>query len=196
MKQKRAALYARVSTEDKHQSPELQLRALREYAGRRDFEVTEFVDTASGRKATRPEYQKMLAAVQKRELDVVLVWRYDRFARSTHELINQLEEFKALGVDFVSITEGTDTTTPQGKLFFTLISGFAEFESELIAQRVRAGMEEARAQGKHLGRPQLDTRLVKEIKKLRKQKVSFGEIAKRLNIGKSTAVKYSKVKAA
>lgn len=186
-------MYARVSTEDKHQSPELQLRALREYAKHRDFEATEFVDTASGRKTARPAYQKMLAAVQKREVDVVLVWRYDRFARSTHELINQLEEFKALGVDSVSITEGTDTTTPQGKLFFTLISGFAEFESELIAQRVRAGMEEARAKGKHLGR-QFDAQLVKEIKKLRKQKVSFGEIATQLEIGKSTAIKYAKTK--
>jgi DNA invertase Pin-like site-specific DNA recombinase len=192
MKRKRAALYARVSTEDKHQSPEFQLRALREYAKSRDFEGTEFVVTASGRKATRPEYQKMLAAVHKRALDIVLVWRYDRFARSTRELINQLEKFKVLGVDFVSITEGTDTTTPQGKLFFTLISGFAEFESELIAQRVRAGMAEARTKGKHLGRPQFDSRLIKEIKILRNQKLSFGEIAKQLNIGKSTAIKYAK----
>jgi DNA invertase Pin-like site-specific DNA recombinase len=152
-----AALYARVSAEDKHQSPDLHLRTLREYAMRRDFNVADFIDIASGRKVTRPEYQKLFGAVRKQEMDVVLVWRYDRIARSTHEVINQLEEVKALGIDFVSITKGTETTTPQGKLFFILISGFAEFESGLIAQRVRASMEEARARGKHLGHDRSST---------------------------------------
>jgi len=193
MTEKRAALYARVSTIDKNQNPQLQLKPLREYAKRRGFKATEFVDTASGRKSNREKYQEMLSAVQRREFDVVLVWRYDRFARSSHELLTQLEEFKALGVDFVSITEGTDTTTPQGKLFFTLISGFAEFESELISQRVRAGMEEARAKGKHLGRTGLDSKLIAEVRKLRKQKMSFGEIAKQLRISKTSAIKYAKV---
>ncbi len=95
---------------------------------------------------------KLFEAVQRRDVDVVLVWRYDRFARSTHALISALAEFHALGVDFISLQEGNDTTTPQGKLVFTIMAGLAEFESALISERVTAGMERARAEGKHLGR--------------------------------------------
>ena len=112
---RRAALYARVSTDDRGQDPETQLRQLREYAGRRGFAMAgEFVDVASGTRNDRPSHKRLLEAVRKRQVDVVLVWRYDRFARSTQALVNALMEFRALGVDFISYQENVDTTTPHG----------------------------------------------------------------------------------
>ena len=109
-----------------------QLRQLREHARHRGFEVVgEFVDHASGRRNDRGEYNRLFEAVQRRDVDVVLVWRYDRFARSTHALINALTEFHSRGVDFISLQKGTDTTMPQGKLVFTIMAGLAEFESAL-----------------------------------------------------------------
>jgi len=115
----RVAIYARVSTLDKSQDPKTQLRPLREYASRRGFSVVaEFVDHASGRADDRESYQALRDAVRRRTTDVILVWRYDRFARSTHALINALTEFNSLGVDFISLQEGIDTTTPQGKTCF------------------------------------------------------------------------------
>ncbi len=144
----RSILYARVSTLDKNQDPETQLRQLREYATRRGFDVShELIDRASGRNGDRPSLKRLWELVRRRETDVVLVWRYDRFARSTHALVNALNEFNALGVDFISLQEGTDTTTPQGKLVFAIMAGLAEFESSLISERVKAGMERAKAQG-------------------------------------------------
>ena len=194
MKKKRAALYARVSTADKQQTPRTQLRQLREYAKNRGFQITEFVDRASGKKNDRPQYQKMLSGVRRREFDVVLVWRYDRFARSTRELINQLEEFHALGVDFVSLSEGIDTTTPQGKLVFTIMAGLAEFESSLIGERVRAGMERARSEGKLIGRPAFDEATIKKIRKLRKAGKSLDYIEEECKVSRPTVVKYSSSK--
>jgi DNA invertase Pin-like site-specific DNA recombinase len=152
----RAALYARVSTVDKGQDPEVQLRERREYAARRGFEVVvEFVDFASGQRNGRPEYQRMFNAARKRRFDVLLVWRYDRFARSMQELVNALEEFLTLGIDFISYRENADTTTAQGKLIFGIMASLAEFERALIAERVKAGMARAKAQGKHVGRPRI-----------------------------------------
>ena len=154
----RAGLYARVSTEDKGQDPETQLRPLREYAERRGFSVAgEFVDRASGTTEQRPQYQRLLEAARKRELDVVLVWRYDRFARSTRALVNALGEFRARGVAFISYQENVDTTTPQrvGELVFGMMANLAQFESALIGERVKAGMARARAQGKRTSRPPL-----------------------------------------
>ena len=152
----RAALYGRVSTVDKGQDPEVQLGELRAYATRRGFEVVaEFVDFASGARNGRPEYQRMLDAARKRRFDVLLVWRYDRFARSMQELVNALEEFRTLGIDFISYRENADTTTAQGKLIFGIMASLAEFERALIAERVRAGMARAKAQGKHVGRPRI-----------------------------------------
>ena len=191
MKKKRAALYARVSTADKQQTPQTQLRQLREYAKNRGFQITEFVDRASGKKNDRPQYQKMLAGVRRREFDVVLVWRYDRFARSTRELINQLDEFHALYVDFISLSEGIDTTTPQGKLVFTFMAGLAEFESALIGERVRAGMERARGEGKRISRPTIGEAKIKKIRKLRKEGKSLSYIEKACAVSRPTVVKYA-----
>jgi DNA invertase Pin-like site-specific DNA recombinase len=152
----RAALYGRVSTVDKGQDPEVQLCELREYADRRSFEVVaEFVDFASGARNGRPEYQRMFDAARKRRFDVLLVWRYDRFARSMQELVNALEEFRSLGIDFISYRENADTTTAQGKVIFGIMASLAEFERALIAERVKAGMARAKAQGKHVGRPRI-----------------------------------------
>ena len=137
---KRVGIYARVSTTDKGQDPENQLAELREYSKRRGFSmVGEFVDRVSGRDDNRPRYRELLELARRRRVDVVLAWRYDRFARSLSALVSALSEFQARGVDFISHQEDVDTTTPHGKLFFDLVSGFAEFESSLISERVRAG---------------------------------------------------------
>ena len=152
--QQRVALYARVSTVDKGQDPETQLLALREYAARRGWTpVGEYIDYASGTRDDRPQYQALLlAAARKRQIDVVLVWRYDRFARSPQALVRALNEFHGLGVDFISYQENIDTTTPQGELIFTVMASLAQFESALISERVKAGMARAKAQGKLISR--------------------------------------------
>jgi DNA invertase Pin-like site-specific DNA recombinase len=167
---RRAAIYARVSTVDGRQDPETQLRQLREYAERRGFPVaSEYVDYASGSRNDRAEYRTMLEAARRRQFDVLLVWRYDRFARSMRELVNALSEFEGLGIDFISYNEGADTTTPQGKLLFGIMASLAEFERSLIAERVKAGMQRAKAQGKHTGRPALPSLTRARIEELLRQ---------------------------
>jgi DNA invertase Pin-like site-specific DNA recombinase len=134
---RRAVIYARVSTVDRGQDPETQLRQLREYADRRGFALTEeYVDHASGSRNDRERYRAMLEVARKRRFDVLLVWRYDRFARSMQELVNALAEFEGLGIDFISFNEGADTTTPQGRLLFGIMASLAEFERSLIAERM------------------------------------------------------------
>lgn len=168
---KRAAIYARVSTVDGRQDPETQLRQLREYAERRGFAIAhEYVDRASGARNDRTEYRAMLEAAKRRQFDVLLVWRYDRFARSMRELVNALSEFDGLGIDFISYNEGADTTTPQGKLLFGIMASLAEFERSLIAERVKAGMQRAKAQGKHTGRPALPSATRRRVVELLAQK--------------------------
>ena len=151
--QKQVAIYARVSTVDKGQDPETQLLALREYVAHRGFMLAgEYVDYASGTREDRPQYQALLDVVRKRQVDIVLVWRYDRFARSTQALVHALKEFHSLGVDFISYQENIDTTTPQGELIFTVMASIAQFESALMSDRVKAGMARAKAQGKRISR--------------------------------------------
>lgn len=186
---KRTALYARVSTDDRGQDPETQLAQLREFADRRGFQIAEeFVDHASGRRNDRPRYQAMLAAARKRQIDVVMVWRYDRFARSMQELVNALSEFRALGVDFVSYQENVDTTTPQGELIFGIMASLAQFESQLIGERVKAGMERARAQGKRISRPGLPPPKRRQIEELRQAdpKRSMRSIAREVAVSHET----------
>src|SRR3954452_15462633 len=188
----RAGLYARVSTEDRSQDPETQLRPLREYAERRGFVVGELVDHASGATEMRPRYQRLLEAARKRELDVVLVWRYVRFARSTRGLVNALGEFKARGVAFISHQENVDTTTPQGELVFGMMANLAQFESALIGERVKAGMARAKAQGKRTSRPPIPEATRRRIAELYAQGVSIKRIAKELKIAYGTAWNYAK----
>ena len=156
MKAKRVGLYARVSTNN-GQDPEVQLRELREYCQRRGFEITEeFVDKGiSGSRERRPALDKLMVACRKRLVDAVVVYRYDRFARSLRQLVNALEDFRALNIDFVTLHEGVDTSTPNGRLVFGIFASIAEFERELIRDRVRSGLAAAKAKGKTLGRPRV-----------------------------------------
>lgn len=188
---KRVALYARVSTLDKGQDPETQLTQLREYALRRNFEIIgEFIDFASGTTQDRIQYKLMMAAAKKRKLDVVLVWRYDRFARSTQALVNAMKEFQSMGIDFISYQENIDTTTPTGELIFHVMASLAQFESSLISQRVKAGMARAKAQGKRISRPPLAVHLQEEIFELQEQGLSMNRISKQLGIAYGTVYNY------
>jgi DNA invertase Pin-like site-specific DNA recombinase len=189
--QKRVALYARVSTVDKGQDPETQLLALREYAARRSLvPAGEYIDYASGTHGDRPQYQALLAVARKRQIDVVLVWRYDRFARSTQELVHALHEFHRLGVDFISYQENIDTTTPQGELIFTVMASLAQFERALISERVKAGMARAKAQGKPISRAPIAEELQARIAALYGTGLSIHQISKQLGIGYGTAWNY------
>lgn len=148
----RAAIYARVSTFD--QEPENQLVELRRYASARGWDVKEHVDHGiSGAKERRPALDALLADAKRRRFDVLVVWRLDRLGRNLRHLIILLEELQALGIAFVSLGEGIDATTPAGKLQMHILGAIAEFERSRIAERVRAGLQRARAQGKRLGRP-------------------------------------------
>jgi DNA invertase Pin-like site-specific DNA recombinase len=166
---------------------------LREYAKRRGFKVVgEYVDKASGTTESRPNYQRLFEAARKRELDVVLVWRYDRFARSTRALVNALGEFRARGVAFISYQENVDTTTPQGELVFGMMANLAQFESALIGERVKAGMARAKVQGKRTNRPPISEATRRKIVDLHSQGVSIKRIAKELGIAYGTAWNYVK----
>jgi DNA invertase Pin-like site-specific DNA recombinase len=162
----KVALYLRVSTAD--QKPDLQFDSLRAYAGRAGLEiVNEYLDVAiSGRKQSRPQLDALLQAARCHEFDCVLVWKFDRFARSTKHLLTALEEFNYLNIRFVSIQDQIDTTSPMGKAMFTLIAAMAELESSLISERVTAGMLAAKSRGKHLGRPATPTYQRKQIETL------------------------------
>lgn len=149
----RTALYARVSTHDKGQDPEVQLRELREYCTRRGWDVTnEYVDTCTGSKDRRPALDRLMVDAKRRQFDVVLVWKLDRFGRSLRHLLNSLAEFDALGISFAAYTNQIDTTTPAGKLMFSMLGAFAEFERDLIRERVRAGIAHRRSKGLRVGR--------------------------------------------
>ena len=150
----RTALYARVSTSDKGQDPEMQLRELREHCERRGWTIIgEYVDVGvSGSKDSRPELNKLVADAHRRKLDAILVWKLDRFGRSLKHLVNSLAEFESLGIAFISLKESLDLTTPAGRLMFGIISAMAEFERDLIRERVRAGIANRRAKGFRVGR--------------------------------------------
>jgi DNA invertase Pin-like site-specific DNA recombinase len=151
----KTALYARVSTLDKGQDPTMQLRELREYCERRGWTVTgEYVDIGvSGSKDSRPELNRLMTDAHRRNFDAVLVWRFDRFARSVSHLLRALETFKSQGIEFIPYSEQMDTSTPTGKMIFTVLGAVAELERSLIIERVKAGVRNARAKGTRLGRP-------------------------------------------
>lgn len=171
----RTALYARVSTNG--QDTDLQLREFREFCHRRNWSVAdEYVDQGiSGSKDRRPELDRLMADAKRRKFDCVVVYRYDRFARSLRHLVNALEEFRALGIDFVSIHEGVDTSTPNGRLIFGIFASIAEFERELIQDRVRSGMRSARARGRKIGRPKTAVNAA-HVARLRSQGASWSTI--------------------
>src|SRR5213075_123887 len=183
----RVAIYARVSTTNHGQDVGLQTRELRQFAEARGWTVAgEYVDAGvSGAKDSRPELNRLMADAHKRRFDVVCVWRFDRFARSVSHLLRALETFKALGIDFVSFSEQMDTSTPAGKMVFTVLGAVAELERSLIVERVKAGLRNARAKGKRLGRPKrtVDAR---RIAALRAQGVGWKRIAAEMEIGVGT----------
>lgn len=187
----RVGLYARVSTSDQHARS--QLLELKAFCHARGWDVvTECVDEGiSGIRDRRPQLDKLMRWARARKLDVILVSRYDRFARSLRHLVTALEEFNALGVDFVSVHEGTDTSTPTGKLLFNLVASMAEFERELIRERVKAGLVAARAAGVKLGRPRL-TVDADHIRAIRATGVPWREIGKILGIAEGTARRRAK----
>src|SRR5271156_54900 len=153
MNSKRVAIYARVSTLNHGQSPEMQLRELREYCQRRGLEIAgEYVDEGvSGGKDSRPQLDKLMADAHRRYFDAVVVWKFDRFARSVSHLLRALESFQALGIEFVSLSESLDTSTPAGKMVFTILGAVAELERSLIVERIKSGMKNARAKGHNPG---------------------------------------------
>ena len=162
----RTALYLRVSTPD--QKPDLQYDGLRAYAERAGLQiVADYCDVAvSGRRKGRPQLNALMGSVRNFEFDCVLVWKFDRFARSTRHLLTALEEFDHLGVRFISVQDQIDTASPMGRAMFTIIAAMAELESSLISERVSAGMKAAAVRGKHLDRPPLAPALVSEIREL------------------------------
>lgn len=184
----RCALYARVSTIGHGQDTEVQLRELREYCGRRGSEIVEeFVDTGvSGSKDRRPALDRLLTDCRKRRVDAVVVYRYDRFARSLRQLVNALAEFDALGIQFISIHEGVDTSLPSGRLVFGIFASIAEFERELIRSRVKSGLALAQSRGKKLGRPRIAVD-ASRIATLRAAGASWATISEKTGVTKGTA---------
>jgi len=182
---KRAGIYARVSTRDKGQSPEMQLQCLRDFAKHRDLMVAEeFIDCGvSGAKDSRPQLNKLMDAARKRKLDVVLVYRFDRFARSVKHLVTALEEFNGLGIEFVSYSENIDTGTPLGRALFVVAGALGEMERSVLLERSMEGQRRARERGKIIGRPraEFDTARVLE---LRKQGKSLREIGLEVGVSK------------
>jgi DNA invertase Pin-like site-specific DNA recombinase len=184
----RAAIYARVSTSNHGQDVTLQTRELREYCERRGWQIVgEYVDIGfSVKKDKRPELDRLLADAHRRKCDAIVCWKFDRFARSVSHLLRALESFQALGIEFVSLTEGIDTSTPAGKLVFTILGAVAELERSLICERVRAGLRNARAKGKRLGRPRKFVDVAK-IGALRKSGRSWRKIARVMGCSAKTA---------
>lgn len=180
----KVAIYSRVSTDK--QSVEMQINDLKEYIKLRKFSLYGiFTDVASGTSKKRPEFDKLMNLAKKRKIDIVLVWRFDRFSRSTKELVTALDEFNSLGVQFISFQENIDTSSPSGKLIFSIFSAIAEFEKKIISERVKAGLRNAKKKGKVLGRPSV--RLDEEkIKTLHLQGDSYRKIAKYFNVSHMT----------
>src|ERR1041384_5747577 len=182
----KAAIYARVSTNN-GQDPTMQTRELRDYCERRGWELAgEYVDVGiSGSKEKRPELGRLMTDAHRRRFDCVVVWKFDRFARSVSHLLRALETFKAQGIEFVSFSEQMDTSTPAGKMVFTVLGAVAELERSLIVERVKAGLRNAKAKGKHLGRPKriVDTR---HVAALRAGGAGWKRIAQMMGVGVGT----------
>ena len=185
---KRAALYMRVSTKGHGQTTDTQALALHEYSQRRGLEIVgEYRDEGiSGSKDTRPALDRLMKNARSRKFEVVIVARFDRFARSVSHLLRALEEFSHLGVDFVSVSEAIDTSTPMGRMVFTVLGAVAELERNLIKERVHMGISRARKQGKTLGRPRVEVD-PRQVAGLRARGLSWNEIASKLRIGRGTA---------
>ena len=186
------AIYGRVSTNNHGQDVSMQTRELRQFAEARGWNFAgEYVDEGiSGTKDRRPALDRLMADAHRRKFDVVVVWKFDRFARSVSHLLRALETFSSLGIAFVSLSESLDTTTPAGKMVFTVLGAVAELERSLIVERVRAGLRNAVAKGKKLGRPRKVPNGT-EIKDLRAQGASWRTVGRALGIAPATALRAS-----
>jgi putative DNA-invertase from lambdoid prophage Rac len=185
MKPMKAALYARISTHDQQTLP-LQQKAMRQYAKKRGWKITlQFKEVGSGA-TQRLKREELLKAARRREVDVILVWRLDRWGRSLADLVVTLKELGDLGVAFVSLTEALDLTTASGRGMAGMLAVFAEFEREIISERVKAGIAQARAEGRRLGRPVSAAKQQKAVKRLFAKGVSKAEIARQLGIGRTS----------
>ncbi len=181
----RAALYSRVSTNDQH-TLSMQSRNMREYAARRGWSIAMQVREVGSGAAQREAREKLLDAARRREIDIVVVWRLDRWGRSVTDLLATLQELEHLGVGFVSLTEALDLTTPSGRAMAGLLAVFAEFEREILRERVRAGLADAKRNGQRLGRPMTAGLHADKMRKLHRAGVSKAEIARRLRIGRTS----------
>ena len=187
-KEFRAGLYARVSTHDQKTLP-MQLSAMRDYAKRRSWTVSVEVQGVGSGATTRPQREKLTKAARRREIDLVLVWRLDRWGRSLLDLANTLQELNALDVGFVSLCEALDLTTPSGRALAGMLAVFAEFERDILRDRVKAGIDQARKDGKPHGRPMTAGKLVGEMKQLRQEGLSKRGIAKRLGVSLTSVIR-------
>lgn len=183
---KTVAIYARVSTDK--QKVDMQLLELRDFVKRSHWRVfREFIDQGyTGADTKRPAFLEMMDAAHKRKFDILLVWKLDRLSRSLKDLINTLDELGHLGIDFVSYENNLDTSTPTGKLVFQIIGAVAEFEKDIIRERVVAGLANARQKGKRLGRPPVSPALLEKAFNMRKEGASFRQIGKTLGVDEGT----------
>src|ERR1022692_2602072 len=181
----RAGLYARVSTNDQ-QTLAMQSHAMREYAARRGWTIALQVREVGSGAVKREARERILEAARRRDIDVVLVWRLDRWGRSVTDLLATLQELEHLGVGFVSLNEALDLTTPAGRAMAALLAVFAAFEREILQERVRAGLAHARQNGKRLGRPATAALHTAEIRKQHRAGVAKAEIARRLGVSRTS----------
>jgi DNA invertase Pin-like site-specific DNA recombinase len=180
------ALYARVSTSNGYQDPEMQLVELREYAVRRGLTIhQEYIDQGvSGAKESRPALNRLIVDAKRCKFDAVMVWKIDRFGRSLKHLVNSLADLSAYRIAFISLRDNLDLSTPSGRLMFQIIGAMAEFERALIQERVKAGLRNAKAKGKRIGRPRQDVDCVKVLE--RAQGLSWRDVSSRLKLGLGT----------
>lgn len=188
MKPKRVGLYVRVSTGE--QNADLQMNELTEYAAFRKWDAVEtYADKMSGAKDRRPALDRLMADAKRGKFDAVAVWRFDRFARSTSHLLRALEEFAALGIDFVSLKESIDTSTPMGKMVFTVLAAVAELERSTIRERVLAGQRAARRRGVRFGRPCVEVDTARVLK-LRREGLSWRDVSAEIGVPKDTLIRH------
>jgi putative DNA-invertase from lambdoid prophage Rac len=181
----RAGLYARVSTHDQ-QTLGLQSEAMTTYIKNRGWVATRQVEDVGSGSKDRPGRESLMMAARRREIDVIVVWRLDRWGRSVADLMATLREISELGVGFVSLTEALDLTTPTGRAMAGMLAIFAEFEREILRERVRAGIAQARKEGRPHGRPRTASRKADEVFRLKAERLSHSEIARRLGIGRTS----------
>jgi len=182
------ALYARVSTHDQQTLP-MQLKAMREYAKKRGWKVRQEIQEIGSGAKVRPKREELLKDARRRQVDAIVVWRLDRWGRSVSDLIGTIRELTDTGVAFVSLTEALDLTTPAGKAMAGMLAVFAEFERDILRERVKAGIAHARESGRPHGRPATASLKNEEIRNLKKEGLNNSEIARKLKIGRASVIR-------